>query len=297
MASSVNSNIVVPKIDVVMPTWNSNSPYFPLIIRRIYELVKLNRLILVDRFSTDGTIEVVKSIVEPRKLRIVQTNSELANARRLGIKYVTTPIFMFIDSDVILPRGWEKLYVFLLRHKSIGAVSLPLCAHWSTSEKGAKVRLPKPYKALSKGEIIRKGLFQLAKGDLFLALIRTELVKDWEPPENLSALEVFSLTQHILGKGYLWVELPKPCCYHTKELKIGCGFVRYLKQGLWEGAGARYTGIKVSDFLLEVSSRLCGGIASLVKTGQPLYFVDNCAMRFGQIIGFLIPHKYRTWKR
>ncbi len=296
MASSIN-NDVRPEIDVVMPTWNSNSPYFPLIIRRICKLVKLNRLILVDRFSTDGTIEVVKSMVEPGKLRIVQTNYELANARRLGIKYVTTPIFMFIDSDVILPRGWEKTLRVLLRYRSIGAASLPLCAHRLHQRRRLKVRLPKPYKDLPKGEIVRKGLFQSTKGDLFLALIRTELVKDWEPPENLSALEVFSLTQHILGKGYLWVELPKPCCYHTKELKVGYGFVRYLKQGLWEGAGARYVGIKVSDFLLEVSSRFCGGIISLVKTRQPLYFANNCAMRFGQIVGFLTPHKYRTWRR
>ncbi len=279
------------KIDVVMPTWNSNSPYFRQIVERVRRFVELNRLIVVDRFSTDGTIETVKSVIEPGKLLIVQTDRELACARALGIKQVTTPVFMFIDSDVLMPRGWEVALRFLLRRRNVGAVSLPLCG-----PRRGRVRVPRLYRAIHKGEIVKRGLFQLTKGDLFLAVMLTELVRDWRPLKHLSAGEVFSLTQHILEKGYLWVELPSPCCHHTKELKMGAGPSRYFKQGLWEGAGARLLGIKTSDFVLEVTCRLIGGVIRSTNYG-PLHLINNAAMRLGQMIGFLSPFRYRTWRR
>ncbi|MEM4959378.1 MAG: hypothetical protein QXX12_05830 [Nanopusillaceae archaeon] len=59
---------------------------------------------------------------------LIVSLSSLAVSTDTAIQtYVLIPAFMLIDSDVILPRGGEKLYMFSLRHKSIGAVSLPLC--------------------------------------------------------------------------------------------------------------------------------------------------------------------------
>jgi glycosyltransferase involved in cell wall biosynthesis len=48
------------EIDVVMPTWNSNKPYFEQVIKLIKEHVPVPRFIVVDRFSRDGTLSVIE---------------------------------------------------------------------------------------------------------------------------------------------------------------------------------------------------------------------------------------------
>ena len=83
------------KLDVVMPTWNSNSPYFKIVLKRIIGGIPLNKFILVDRYSSDGTLDQVKNVIPPEKLIIIQTNTDLARARAIGIKYVSTEFFCF----------------------------------------------------------------------------------------------------------------------------------------------------------------------------------------------------------
>ena len=46
-----------PKIDVIMPTWNSNTKYFPLVVKHIIDVLNPHHLIVIDRFSNDGTQE------------------------------------------------------------------------------------------------------------------------------------------------------------------------------------------------------------------------------------------------
>jgi len=48
------------KIDVIMPTWNSNKPYFERVIKLIKDNVSVHKFVVVDRFSRDGTLDVIK---------------------------------------------------------------------------------------------------------------------------------------------------------------------------------------------------------------------------------------------
>jgi len=284
------------KIDVIMPTWNSNSAYFPEVIRRVCNFVDLHRLIVIDRFSNDGTLDVIKGIVPKNKLLIIKSSCDLARARYLGIQQVKTSIFAFIDSDVLIPVNWQRSMERWMQNERVGAVSSPLCGgKRQRLLKGS--RIIKSYKDLNPYEIIKNGLFQTTRGYTFATMIRTDLVTDWKPPANLSALEDFSLSQHIISKGFLWIEPPEPCCYHVKELRYGPGFNRYLKQGLWEGANARIIGIKARHFLLEVCSRALGGTLNALVHQDPRSLLNNMFFRVGYLMGFLFPQKFRVWHR
>ena len=288
------------RIDVVMPTWNSNGPYFEIVIKRIVDNISINKFILVDRYSTDGTIDVVKKLIPSEKLIIIQTSADLALARAIGIKHVNTEIFAFMDSDVLLPRNLniEKLCKILKLDKRIGALSLPLCASRKRVANMMQIgRVLKRYGEVSDPEIIKHGLFRLTSGDLFFTLLRRDAVQDWHPPHTLSALEIFSLTQHILAKGYLWIELAEPCLYHLKELRYGTGIRRYIKQGLWTGSNVHLVKIRQKHFFLEVFSRLFGGSIKSILNRDPIEALNNVFFRIGYLIGYLSETRYRVWIR
>jgi len=52
------------KIDVVMPTWNSGGPLFEIVVKTLLEVLggKLHHFIVVDRFSSDNTLEILKKV-------------------------------------------------------------------------------------------------------------------------------------------------------------------------------------------------------------------------------------------
>jgi len=285
------------KIDVIMPTWNSNGPYFREVIRRVSNFVDLHRLIVIDRFSEDGTLEVIKEIVPRNKLLIIESGCDLARARYLGIQQVAKPIFAFIDSDVLIPVSWQRRMERWMQNERVGAVSSPLCVAERRQRSSKKPRIIKSCKDLNPYEIIKNGLFQMTRGYTFATMIRTNLVTDWNPPTNLSALEDLSLSQHIVSKGFLRIEPPEPCCYHIKELKYGAGVDRYFRQGLWEGANARIIGIKARHFFLETCSRTIGGMLNALVHQDPPSLLNNTFFRAGYLMGFLFPQKFRVWHR
>ena len=98
----------VAEIDVIMPTWNSNKPYFKRVLVAIKKYVPLHHLIIIDRFSGDGTLEIARNIFHEDELVVIRSSARLAHARWIGIKHVDTPFFAFIDDDVEVMANWFK---------------------------------------------------------------------------------------------------------------------------------------------------------------------------------------------
>jgi glycosyltransferase involved in cell wall biosynthesis len=103
-----------------MCTWNSNKPYFEKCLRSIVREVPIHHFIAVDSFSTDGTVDVIKKYFPDAV--IITASLDLANKRRLGISYVDTQIFAFVDDDVVLSKGWLKTLMLSLQENNVGAV-------------------------------------------------------------------------------------------------------------------------------------------------------------------------------
>ncbi|WP_342784732.1 glycosyltransferase family 2 protein [Thermofilum sp.] len=274
-----------------MPTWNSYTKYFPLIVARVMRFLDPHHFIVIDRHSTDKTVEAIKSIVPKNKLKLIKTNVDLQIARKLGANLADTDVICFVDSDILIPISLKKTLQQSLRSfespsSRIGAVGFSLHS-FRAGKPVISYRVIRAVNSVTNKEVLYRGLNWLCRGHLFLCFLKRSLLQDWEPNPLLSAFEDFSLSQHILKKRYYWVELTSSLI-HTKEVKYR-GLMRFLRQGLWEGANLKIVNINTSKVLLTVFGRLIGGLINR-NLGQFITYI-------GYTIGYLAYPAFRVWKR
>lgn len=108
------------EIDVVVRTYNSRK-YLDACLKGIKQVFDVNRLIVVDHYSTDETIAIAKRY----DASIYYENQGIAYALALGISKAQTDIFAVIDSDVVLVKGrWVNLLFKKLDNPNVGGVGL-----------------------------------------------------------------------------------------------------------------------------------------------------------------------------
>lgn len=111
------------KIDVVMPTKNRLKPCLPECLEAMKREIEVNRFIVIDAFSDDGTVEYIEKFCKENKIEfyLEQTERPLPKARERGIKRVQTDWFLFLDSDIILQENYiNKLSRYI--DSTVGAV-------------------------------------------------------------------------------------------------------------------------------------------------------------------------------
>ena len=167
---------------------------------------------------------------------IVETSSPLGLARQKAIQNVSTEWFAFVDDDVELFPNWYKTLSEKIDH-SIGAISGYLMDCGYGDEVDSCI-------AQQKTEFIDYRLGERWTGTHH-GLIRTELVKDWEPSRpDLSSWEDYEITQHILRKGFRVVKIPVYLGYHHK------GWKHIYSNAFWNLEGQIKTkGMSVRYFL------------------------------------------------
>jgi len=94
------------KIDVIVLTKNSEEK-LESCLKSIYENIPVDHIIVVDGYSTDGTLEILHKFDEKHhNIVLIQDKGTRGRARQIGIKEAKTEWFMFVDSDVILCDRW-----------------------------------------------------------------------------------------------------------------------------------------------------------------------------------------------
>lgn len=113
------------KVTVLMPTYNV-APYvkeaIASVLRQTYRDFEL---LVIDDCSTDNTVEVVRSIEDPR-IRIVQNEENVGLAENLnrGLSHITTEYVARMDGDDIAEPYWlEKEVAVLDNNPDIGICS------------------------------------------------------------------------------------------------------------------------------------------------------------------------------
>jgi len=211
-------------LDVVMLTKNSAKPSFEKCLISIKANVPVNRLIVIDAYSTDNTLDIINKFF-PNSI-IIQTKQPLARARKLGVSYVETEWFAFIDSDILLFPEWFKI-VGDLRGEGIGGIqgayqyaneSLLKYLKWQENIWKKKF-LRKKNEPLSIVDVnnFKKKWF---RGLTHNTLIRTSCIKDWDPPAHLHIGEDHHLLLHVIKKGYKWLVVHTPVCKHYAFLNL-----------------------------------------------------------------------------
>jgi len=178
------------KIDVIMITKNSSKPCLVSSLESIKKNINLNKIVIVDSFSIDNTIEILKDSLNGL-LDITQKNCSRGKARELAIKKVETEWFAFVDSDVILEENWQNIIEKNITSK-IGAI-----------EGNVKSKEGIPQKIRQNG-----------RGYTNCTLIKSSLVEDIVIPEEMKVYEDQFIRRFIEKKGYAWLKVATPCSLH-----------------------------------------------------------------------------------
>ena len=105
--ANIDLTQIVPKISVVIPTYN-RARLLPRAIESAQNAGLDLEVIVVDDCSSDETPEVCASISDIRYVRL-QTNGGLANARNAGIAESSCEFVAFLDDDDLrLPGSLDK---------------------------------------------------------------------------------------------------------------------------------------------------------------------------------------------
>ncbi len=109
---------LVTKLDVIVRTFNSESTIASC-LASVKSLLPVNRLIVVDHHSTDGTLDTAKMF----DCQVYLEDEGLGKATTLGIAQSSTDTILFIDSDITVKRAdFVNLAREYLKNQKVGCV-------------------------------------------------------------------------------------------------------------------------------------------------------------------------------
>jgi glycosyltransferase involved in cell wall biosynthesis len=268
------------KIDVAVMTKNSEK-YLDDVLSAIGKAVAINRLLIVDGNSEDKTLEIARR----HNALIFQENKGLGYARQLAINQIETPIFMFLDSDLLFlpPYNWYNAVIEkLLDNSNLAAVVMLVPSGDFDSPRFQYVKFWQKRLAFT-----RK--LHFTTGSTF---IKTDALKGLQIPEILDAREDRYIELFIKNEKKMEV------VYRRCEGIRYCPFQK--DKASWAGANERLlTGIQRFPYLLFRNI-----LAAPLKAIPPMFYYKNPQILFwstrewfNYLNGFLKPMKYRKLNR
>lgn len=216
------------EIDVVMITKNSVEQFeettlFKKVLESVFQEIPVHKLIIVDGYSTDDTISIVKRYTS----YITQDSRGRGKAREIGIRQVETEWFAFVDSDVILCPNWFREIKKSIAPK-VGAIHGLVLPHRYSINFSRSM-------AFLRREKLEQYLFhQQSKAAMTMALlIRTDLVKGISIPADLHVREDKYIRDWIEKTGYDYVVSSSARCWNAPRKKS------FRDKGLQDGILSR----------------------------------------------------------
>lgn len=110
------------KVSVVIPTYNSEKTLGKCLESIRNQTYKNIEIIVVDKFSTDRTVEIAKGY----EAKVYQLDCERSKAKNFGLKRATGRYVLFIDSDMELSeRVIEECVELAERNYEVGGIIIP----------------------------------------------------------------------------------------------------------------------------------------------------------------------------
>jgi glycosyltransferase involved in cell wall biosynthesis len=194
---------MIETIDVAILTMNSER-MLKECINSVYNNVPVKNLIIVDGYSTDDTVNIVKEFQEKYgNVKFVQEKGTRGSARQTAIQLAKSDWFMFVDSDVILSKNWLAEAQKLIKD-DVGAI-------W-----GIEIwSVLKEAKILKLFEMMTLKIFE-QRGGTHDMLIRRRTVEDINIPYHLHTYEDGYIKSWIEKKGYKVLGVYEPYCIHFR---------------------------------------------------------------------------------
>ncbi|MBC7130889.1 glycosyltransferase family 2 protein [Candidatus Bathyarchaeota archaeon] len=198
----------IGKVDVAILTKNSER-LLRECLTSIYENIPVNRLIVVDGYSTDSTLNILEEFQQRHgNIKIIRVGGTRGYARQIAVDHVETEWFMFVDSDVILCKNWFKKAARFIR-EDVGAVwGMEI---WSTLTSNRRL-LGFFMKANMKVFNQRGGTHDI--------LIRKKAIEGIRIPSYLHTYEDAYIKDWIFKKGFKVIATFDPYCVHYRPEEV-----------------------------------------------------------------------------
>jgi glycosyltransferase involved in cell wall biosynthesis len=269
----------VIKVDVAVCTYQSEK-YLDECLTSVEKFVPFNRLIIVDRYSTDRTVEIAKK----HGAEIYFENIGLGHARQVAIEHSDAPFILFVDSDVVFYDGeWFNSAVELFKDekKRVGAIGIEVPA-----------RLP-PWRQ-KYVNFWWKTVPQIrAPSFSNVYFLRRKAIEGMRIPNQLGAYEQVFIRTYVAKKGW-------------KVYVIQGNGLHYYDypdwKGAWLGAGSRVFGDeKIKDLpqmlIRRILTACLKAIPPAIAYNDPSIIFHNTTYWFRYLKGWLKPEDYIVLKR
>ena len=195
------------KIDIVMLTRNSER-LLRECLTSVYQNLPVNNLIVVDGYSTDATLNIIRNFQEKHgNVTVVQDRGTRGSARQKALDYVKTEWFMFVDSDVILCDGWFAKAQRLMEN-DVGAI-------W-----GMEIwSVLRNTRVLGLFERVTMKIFE-KRGGTHDLLVRRKAIEGICIPYHLHTYEDSYIKSWVRKKGYRVIPVYEPYCIHYRPEKV-----------------------------------------------------------------------------
>jgi len=217
---------------IIVPTWNCDCTLKKCLdsIEKAFPKNVPLELIIVDKRSTDNTLQIVRGWTSYNKIKTLRVlirlcMGPLGEARLAGISAARYSTIFWLDSDITLPESYiENLFKMLenYRGKPVGQIqgtmvdTVPLIAKWWA---GYDVYLRRKS---GKKYIVAKSNAPTACSLLIKSL--TEMTKEREEYMNtLHSTEDSLLAKTIQEKGYCQLMFPIKVDHNIKEVDLAEG--------------------------------------------------------------------------
>ena len=270
------------KLDVAVMTRNSGR-FLERCLNSVEQGIDMNRLIVVDGGSTDSTIDIAES--HGAKI-LSDRGRNLGYARALAIKYVETPWFAFVDSDIQLPTDWQRKVVRYKLYKAGAVESLPI----NVAQPGEN-QVTETHNQIMNHRYGHVTAYRgrAARGFTGATLLRHDIVQDTEIPD-LPCCEDWVLTQHVIAKGYNWYRVPVPVKHHDR-------YSQRPERIAQTYAVARALGyMPLSKLLAKSTFALLARLAVATFYLNPSYLLHRVTYTRHALDGWLHPHRYLDMK-
>jgi glycosyltransferase involved in cell wall biosynthesis len=194
-------------IDVVVLTRNSERLLRKCLVS-VYENVPVNNLIVVDGYSIDSTLEILREFqAKHRNVILIQDEGTRGSARQIAIDHVRSDWFLFVDSDVVLSNNWFSEAEKLIKD-DVGAV-------W-----GIEIwSVVKDMRILGLFERVTLKIFK-SRGGTHDLLVRRKGIDGIQIPSHLHTYEDSYIKSWITKKGYKVVPTYEAYCLHYRPENV-----------------------------------------------------------------------------
>jgi GT2 family glycosyltransferase len=118
---------VMSKLSVIIPTLNRGRFFFNTVQQILDQRLKDIELVIVDQSDVEqrsANVAFIESLRDPRICYIHLTEKNLPNARNAALAYVSSPVVLFLDDDVILiEEDFLEVHLSAFSDPLVGAVT------------------------------------------------------------------------------------------------------------------------------------------------------------------------------